>query len=45
MTAQSSCDSEVIAINHGYKNLIWTRGLLNELGYKFAYPTVIHSNK
>jgi hypothetical protein len=44
MTAQSSCDSEVIAINHGCKNLIWTRGLLNELGYKLEYPTIIHSD-
>ena len=44
MTAQSSCDSEVIAINHGCKNLIWTRGLINELGYKLDYPTVIYSD-
>jgi hypothetical protein len=43
-TAQSSCDSEVIAINHGSKNLIWTRGLLTELGCKLEYPTVIHSD-
>ena len=26
------------------KNLIWTRGLLNELGYPLTYPTVIHSD-
>jgi hypothetical protein len=44
MTAQSSCDSEVIAINHGCKNLIWTRGLLNELGYKLEYPTILYSD-
>jgi hypothetical protein len=43
-TAQSSCDSEVIAINHACKSLIWTRGLLMELGYSQPYPTVIHSD-
>ena len=41
-TAQSSCDAEVISLNHSSKNVTWTRGLLMELGKEQKDPTIIH---
>jgi hypothetical protein len=41
-TAQSSCDAEVISLNHSSKNVIWTRGLLSELGKEQKDPTIIY---
>jgi hypothetical protein len=41
-TAQSSCDAEVISLNHSSKNVTWTRGLMMELGKEQKDPTIIH---
>ena len=41
-TAQSSCEAEVISQNHACKNIIWTRGILNELGHTQNFPTGLY---
>jgi hypothetical protein len=38
-TAQSSCDAEIVAMNHAAKEIVWMRGLLEELGAHQANPT------
>ena len=42
ITAQHTCDSESMSINHGAKQAIWTRGILKELGETQNYPTPIY---
>jgi hypothetical protein len=42
ITAQSTCDSEGISMNVGCKNMMWTRGLLEELGHRQSDPTPIY---
>ena len=39
ITAQSSTDAEIIAMNHAAKEIIWMRGLLDELGMDITLPT------
>ena len=40
-TAQSSTDSEIISMNFAAKEIVWLRGLLNELSYTQTNPTVL----
>jgi len=39
ITAQSSTDAEIIAMNFATKEIIWMRGLLQELGVDVSLPT------
>jgi hypothetical protein len=39
ITAQSSTDAEIIAMNFATKEIIWLRGLLGELGADVSLPT------
>ena len=39
ITAQSSTDAEIIAMNFATKEIIWMRGLLTELGVDMSLPT------
>jgi hypothetical protein len=39
ITAQSSTDAEIIAMNFAAKEIIWMRGLLGELGEDITLPT------
>ena len=39
ITAQSSTDAEIIAMNFATKEIIWMRGLLQELGLDMSLPT------
>jgi len=39
ITAQSSTDAEIIAMNFATKEIIWMRGLLQELGVDMSLPT------
>ena len=41
-TAQSTCDAEVISQNHACKNLVWTRGILMELGHEQMTPSIMY---
>ena len=42
ITAQATCDSELLSLNLTCKNTIWTRGILNELGINQKEPTIIY---
>jgi len=39
ITAQSSTDAEIIAMNFAAKEVVWIRGLLSELGMDMSIPT------
>jgi hypothetical protein len=42
ITAQHTCDSESMSINHAAKQAIWTRGILGELAEEQKHPTPIY---
>jgi hypothetical protein len=42
ITAQATCDSELLSLNLTCKNTIWTRGILHELGINQKEPTIIY---
>ena len=42
--ALSTVEAEYTAINEACKDGLWLRGLLNEVGIKQHYPTLIHSD-
>jgi hypothetical protein len=39
--AKSSCEAELIALDVGCEDVVWTRGLLKELGYQQTTPTTV----
>ena len=43
-TAQSSTDAEGIAMNFATKEVVWLRGLLEELGIPQTYPTKMYGD-
>jgi hypothetical protein len=42
ITAQATCDSELLSLNLTCKNVVWTRGILGELGINQKEPTTIY---
>ena len=41
LTAQSTCEAEYVAASEATRELIWTRNLLDELGFKLTGPSVL----